>query len=88
MIVGWRVLARSVGLVAMATFSVLWLDLFYGAFLHPNQTLIISTNEVGEGFLECVLFALTIPFIVYLFLDDIAGYAKCVACRLKYKNDS
>lgn len=85
MIVKFRELARIVALICMTAYTIVFIDLFVTTYLNPGNSIIIVTNDIGEGPYEMAGVLFSLPFMAYLFLHEVSDVGRCMACRLKYK---
>jgi len=61
---------KFLGALFSTTYSLVLAEVFYRAYFSPGKTNLVHINLFGEANLEAFLFAVTLPFVLYNFIDN------------------
>ena len=61
---------KFLGALFSTTYSLVLAEVFFRAYFSPAKTNLVHINLFGEANLEAFLFAVTLPFVLYNFIDN------------------
>jgi len=62
---------RLIGMIMLIACTTSLVITFIIAYLSPTKMVIVDINSLGEADLELALFLLTIPLMLYVFIDHL-----------------